>query len=502
MPNATLTNPPQAGFSINRVVTTSVSQVPTATPTPNPNNTAFITTDLPLNSSASPYAAYVDLQSVVADYGTNSDTANFASILFQATPNIVNAGGVLWIVPYNGAVSATSGEFVTVSIIPNIANFALISNGACIITIDGTAYDVLQMDFTGVTTVQQIANIISERVKVYVNVTVNGGVITFTSKTFGSTSSITFSSPPSGTDLTGEDYLDTAAGSGVAGVNSSGETLPQAIARTRSVISYCGVSTNLDMGNVAQQAADAYVAGIDSIWLQNVISSLSSIATLALSNAQANQENVRYFIYTTYNQRVQAKAGAMTVINGVDFTASNTTKTSQGKIISGLLPDPILYDTLYTSLQDAGCDFYSTIEGSTNFCFSTRGNNFSDNVFNQIALAYYCQYALFNFLRVTNTKTPQTESGMIAAKNSVINVLVQFVRNGYIAPGKWNSPQTFGDRDAFLTAIADDGYYVYSLPIADQLQSQREQRIAPTIQVACKAGGAMQSFNLTVTVEN
>ena len=49
--------------------------------------------------------------------------------------------------------------------------------------------------------------------------------------------------------------------------------------------------------------------------------------------------------------------------------------------------------------------------------------------------------------------------------------------------------------------IADFGYYVYSLPLAKQSQTQRDARVAPLIQCAGKDSGAIHSSDVVVMVE-
>jgi hypothetical protein len=81
------------------------------------------------------------------------------------------------------------------------------------------------------------------------------------------------------------------------------------------------------------------------------------------------------------------------------------------------------------------------------------------------------------------------------------NVFRQFVRNGILAPGQWNSAQTFGDPETFKANIANQGWYVYSMPIAQQSQAQREARVAPYIQGAAKRAGAIHSADVLIIVE-
>jgi hypothetical protein len=43
--------------------------------------------------------------------------------------------------------------------------------------------------------------------------------------------------------------------------------------------------------------------------------------------------------------------------------------------------------------------------------------------------------------------------------------------------------------------IADFGYYIYSQPVSQQLQAQRQNRVAPLVQIGVKFAGAIQSVN-------
>ena len=107
----------------------------------------------------------------------------------------------------------------------------------------------------------------------------------------------------------------------------------------------------------------------------------------------------------------------------------------------------------------------------------------------------------FNYLRKTNTKIPQTETGMTGLKNAYETKCVQAVRNGLSAPGKWNDSIPFGNPEDFLRNIEEKGYYIYSTPIAQQSQAEREQRIAPLVQIAVKLAGAFHGSNVIINVQ-
>jgi len=76
-------------------------------------------------------------------------------------------------------------------------------------------------------------------------------------------------------------------------------------------------------------------------------------------------------------------------------------------------------------------------------------------------------------------------------------VLGEAVNNGLVAPGTWNA-DGFGllERGDYL----DKGYYVYTTPVAEQAQSEREQRKCPPIQIAAKLAGAIHFVDVQIDV--
>ena len=105
-------------------------------------------------------------------------------------------------------------------------------------------------------------------------------------------------------------------------------------------------------------------------------------------------------------------------------------------------------------------------------------------------------------MATTNTKIPQTESGLTTLKNGYAITCRKAVTNGFFGVGlTWNNPSTFGDPETFRRNIRDVGWYIYSLPIAQQSQSEREQRKAPVIQIAGKESGALHSSEVFVSIE-
>ena len=65
----------------------------------------------------------------------------------------------------------------------------------------------------------------------------------------------------------------------------------------------------------------------------------------------------------------------------------------------------------------------------------------------------------------------------------------------------WNSALTFGDPEDMKRNITEKGYYIYSLPIAQQSQADREDRLAPVVQLALKYSGAIHKSDLLGFIE-
>lgn len=182
-----------------------------------------------------------------------------------------------------------------------------------------------------------------------------------------------------------------------------------------------------------------------------------------------------------------------------NFDGSATTSTMHMKDLAGVLPDTGITQTILDLCKTIGADVYASIAGLPKV-FSTGGNDFFDNVYNETWLVFALEVAGFNAIAQTSTKLPQTEPGIAVLKNAYINVLKQAVNNGFIAPGSWNSPELFGNPDSLRQNVLQLGYYIYSQPVNQQSQTARAARQAPLVQIAIKFAGAVHSSNVVVNV--
>ena len=486
-------------FSISNVIRVTVQGVERSLAVKNVNEVALFTHETPNN--VLPYMITIDPSDIIDAYGTNSLTAKMAQNVFAQNANVVSGRGYLVVIPMKNAVSATNTTFTT----PNLSGsttitaFKAVTNGSLTITVDGIQNVLTNLDFSSIASVADIAKVLSNATKCCF-ISVSAGQIIFGSKKVGYDASIVLSSGTTGTDISGSSYLNVAGGTTVDGTNSSGETISEAIARTKNEVSYTGVMTTLSLEDTAILATSSTINAGDFIYVQP-FSSVVDIAGAITTIKNATQTKTRCLLYT--NGIEDAKLFCAAYVGrafSVNFSGTAVSQTMNLKTLVNVLPDDGLTQTDYNNAKTAGADLYVNYQGAVGV-LSSGGNSYFDVVYENMALKYAAQYGLFNALKTTGTKIPQTERGMSVLRDALGQVFIQFVRNGVIAPGKWNSAQTFGDPETFRKNISEVGWYIYSLPITEQAQSEREQRIAPVIQGACKRAGAIHEADILVIVE-
>lgn len=284
---------------------------------------------------------------------------------------------------------------------------------------------------------------------------------------------------------------------------SSEELAVDAINRTKDLVQYFGVmQAEIDSQTYTLQAA-AVIQTLNKIYFQvfrDPIEIAPDTGTIALI-AAAGYTHTRGLYYEADNDTdallMQAAYAGRAL--SVDFNASLTTITMNLKSLIGIEPDPGINQTRQDQATDCGADTYPSIEGVAKVLCS-GANKFFDQVYNEQWFVGALRVAGFNILAQTSTKLPQTESGMTSFKGAFRKVCEQAVRNGYLAPGSWTLPDTFGVQADFYSNIENVGYYIYSSPISQQLPAVRETRVAPTVQIAAKEAGAIHKGNVLVTI--
>lgn len=113
-----------------------------------------------------------------------------------------------------------------------------------------------------------------------------------------------------------------------------------------------------------------------------------------------------------------------------------------------------------------------------------------DELINLDVLTNNIQTAVMNGL-VSNSKVPQTDSGIDELLNYITTPLETAKSIGFVSPGIWNA-------SPILTVATGDtlseGYIILSDSIASQSQADREARKAPPIYVLVKLAGAIETL--------
>lgn len=284
--------------------------------------------------------------------------------------------------------------------------------------------------------------------------------------------------------------------------SSGAEKIETAIARIMSAVYFFGCICDEDLGDSDFANLATYIQTIDKVFFFTSADA-GDLNTSGLFDdvRDAGQTHMRCLYYggdgVDEVQEFSAAYAARAL--STDFSGSETTQTMQYKQLVGITADGSVTQTIFDKSQTVGADIYPSIKGIS--CLYTSGaNTFFDSIYNREWLKNALQTAGFNFLQQTSTKIPQTEQGVTALKNVFAQVLDDAVQNGYVAPGSWTSPDTFGNPADLHRNIRTIGYYIYSEPVASQSQEDREDRKAPLIQIALKEAGAIHTANVRVNI--
>ncbi|MGL5113575.1 MAG: DUF3383 family protein [Flavobacterium sp.] len=492
-------------LDLSNVINVTVTDVPSGLPNVNINSVALLTNELP--SNIDDYRVYLNSRDVATDYGTSSETYALANAIFSQNPNLLSGKGQLVVAPMESAVSATSGYWDTPDISANLVALIAVTDGKIRVTLNGTNNDLTGLNFTRCTTLADIAATL-QKVLPDAIVTASSTAINFLSKKVGLTADVVVAqlSAGGGTDLSASGLLHTSTGTATSGTDSSGETVAEALIRVGALVSFVGFITNLQIEDDLVEETAAVVQPLNYIWI-HTFASTTDMAGIINTCGLASYSKSRFGLYTSNLEDANLfRAAYLGGRFSVDFSASSTFSTPFLKQIVGLAPDSGITQNVYNLSQTYGTFTYDNFgyAGLSNPRFNSGGiiGKYFDEVYGDQWLVFSLAVAGFNTLAGTTTRIPQTEAGMDSIKANLIKILNQGVRVGFMATGlTWNSSNTFGDPATLVASVKAVGYYIYSLPIAEQSQIDRAARIAPTIQIAVKRAGGIQKVFVLVLAE-
>ena len=495
-----------AQIDISNIINVSISSAPQLLSSDNVNVIGILTKETPLYPINN-YAIYKNPNSCMQDWGIDSMTYRMVNNIFSQNLNVLAGNGFVVVFPMlqSATIPATAGTLTSNNLIPS--KWLDVEDGSFNISVDGAeAVAITELNFTDDKTLEDIADTIQKALttaNVEATITASENNLTFTSNTTGANSSIVITANTTGTDLTTLDYLNIAQAVSVEGEAeyTGAERLQDAVARTQSLIFYEAIlpafiptdeeilttATNIQALNKMLFVCTGDASKIEEDGVFTTIQSRGLTKTRCLYNGM--------------EQELLFASGYASKLLSVNFNGSGTANNLHTKQIIGLDPDTTINDTLLVQLNNAGVDCYPSMKG-LGLIYCSGKNEWSDTVLFLNWLKMALETAGFNTLRGTPTKIAQTEEGVQQLSNAYRNVLEQAVRLGYVAPNPWLLPFTFGDQELFYNNIEQVGYYIYSEPVANLTQEQRDNREAPLISIALKLSGSINSSDILCFVNN
>jgi hypothetical protein len=472
-----------ADLSITNVINISVAASQAGVGAYNTSNLALFTHEAAAGTfGALGYKIYSSPAQVGIDFGTASQTFQMANAVFSQKPNILAGNGYLVVIPMLAEVQDFALSAVAAS-----GTFQIVFSGGTTAAINwNDSLAVIQ------TKVQVVAGLSGA--------TVSGSIV---SKDL----QITFSGAYGAQTLSAiaANSLQTGGAVPITFVITKitvGEAIGAAVTRASSLVQFFGIMGTLIFTQADMLAAAAIVQPLNKIagFVSRTQADIAVGGMLdLLRSGSFTQSRGLYYGGATDASALLFLVSYMSRGLSTNFSGSNTTSTMNLKDLVGVQPDPAITATTLALAQAAGADVYISLQGVPKVLCSGL-NAFFDSVYNLQWFVGALQVSAFNYLAQSATKIPQTENGMDGLKASYRNVCEQAVTNQYSAPGTWASSTTFGSQADFLANITQRGYYIYSLPVSQQLQVDRAARKAPLVQIALKEAGAVHSSSVVIFV--
>jgi hypothetical protein len=455
--------------------------------------------------------AYNSISAVAGDFTTTSPEYLSADMWFaqSPSPNVVYIGR--WF------KTAGGGSLHCRPLSPTeqtIANWTAITSGGFDIHVDGVLIQVVGLTFAAAGNLNAVASAI----QAFPALAAVGGAtvlwdatnnrFTFTSKTTGVTSAVSFLSTPTGTGtptnisaMLGGTAADAANGA-VSSPGVAVETALTALTVIDGLFStqFYGVvcpeavdADHLALAAYCEAAVPPHYYGITNAEVATLDPTSEADLAAQLSDFGYNKTAIQY---STTN--ANAISSYLARILTTQWGGSNTTIDLMYKREPGVAPEQ-LSATQANALAGKNCNVYAAYANGAHMIqhgVSCSGV-YTDTIIGADAMAGDVQAAVFNTMYTTATKVPQTDSGMGLLVNAASRVGAQYSANGYLNSGIWNA-QGFGTLSP--GDLLPLGFYVWSPSILLQSEADRAARKAPIIQIAAKTAGAIEQSDVIIFV--
>lgn len=483
------------GLSVSRLVSVDVNLAPAASQAPSLNTFLVLGTSTVIDV-VQRMRSYDSLAAVAADFGTNAEEYFAAQAWFAQQPQPLSILIGRW------AKLASAGQLIGGNIPAAHQLMAFwngINNGSFTVHVDaGGAKNISALDFSAAANLNAVATIINAAL-----VTAAAGVAVawdantqnfiWTSATTGAASAVSFLTPEgTGTDIS-NDLGGTAATGAYVANGIVAETAIAAVMIFDNQFSSQWYGLEIPAAVDADHlAVAAYIEAASNNHFYGVTSSEAGILSSAIDDDIASELQTAKYDRTAIQfsgSSNYAIASFLARILTTNWSGVNTAITLNLKAEPGITPED-LTDAQADTLLAKNCNVYAEYNnGDANIqpgiCPSGL---FVDAVIGVDWQAGQIRSNLYNVLKQSPTKVPQTDAGMHQLATAITAACEQGVTNGLIGPGlAWNFQ---GVGQVSQGDILPKGYYVYAPPISSQSQEDRAARKSVSFVVLiCLAGG-------------
>lgn len=490
----------QSSLPISRLVSTTVNLAPSGAQMQNLSNLLILGSSDIINV-VERKRDYSNITAVGNDFGTSAPEYLAAALWFEQVPQPTKVSIGRW------AKTATSGKLIGATLTAaqqTLSNWTAITNGGVDLTIDGTAKNLATLNFSAVTSLNGVASDITTALagagtckwdSVYSRFSVE-------SSTTGATSTVSFATAGTGTDISAMLGLTVASSGAYTAAGIAAETALAAATLFDNQfgqqwyglhITGAADTDHTAVGGFIEAATNKHIYGATNQDAATLNAGDTTNLSYLIQQLGYNRTLTQYSSTNPY-----AVVSAMARIMTTNYNANNSTITLMYKQEPGIVPET-LTETQVNALESYNCNVFLAYNNNTAiFEQGVMGSGiFVDVITGVDWFALDLQTTLFNVQYTSPTKIPQTDAGVHTLVTATEGVCSQGVQNGLLGPGTW-TVAGFGSLNQ--GDYMPKGFYVYAAPIASQATADRAARKSPPIQVAAKLAGAIHDINVIINV--
>ena len=448
---------------------------------------------------------YNSLSQVVQDFGTTAPEYLSADAWFSQSPQPQQISIGRWAQTSTsarlvGAIVSNTNQLASTWASITSAGFAITANG-------GSSTSVFGINFNGVTNLNGVASIINSALEnASVNATITWNSVnqqfTLESGVTGTSSTLSFLSASSGTDITFMLGMNVDSSGAYVVDGMDAETAVNAVALFDA---YYGqkwyglfIPTAVDSDHVE---VAAYIEGGTNkhIYFVNTqeagvfVSTDTNNIGYQLKTLGYRHTSVQYSSFSMY-AIVSYAAKALTI----DYNANNSVINLMWKQEPGIGAESITSTQLAALIANNVNIFVNYDNGMAIVQNGVNSSgDYTDIITGTDWFAITAQNTLANILLTTPTKLAQTDQGNGILKAGLVSVCERAVNNGLVAPGVWDQA---GFGVIVQNQFLDKGYYVYQPSVLNQPKVDRDIRKSVAFQVAIKLAGAINTASVLVNV--